>query len=133
MAEAGEAGASFEKPGPKSITIREVAQRAGVSVATVSRGFNGSPTVDPALTERVQAAMAELNYQPSRVARMLAGQASTLIGLLVTDMQNPFYLDLIRGVEEVAQQQGYLVVVCNTLENAQKEANYLEMLARESI
>lgn len=117
----------------KPITIREVAKLAGVSVATVSRVLNGSTTVDPALAERVQVAVAKLKYQPSRVARTLAGQGSTLIGLLVTDMQNPFFMDLIRGVEEVAQQHGYLVVVCNTLENAQKEAKYLEVLAAEPI
>ncbi|HET8841636.1 MAG TPA: LacI family DNA-binding transcriptional regulator [Ktedonobacteraceae bacterium] len=128
-----EAGASQENQGPKSITIREVAQQAGVSIATVSRVLNGSTTVDPVLAERVQAVMAHLKYQPSRVARTLAGQSSTLIGLLVTDMQNPFYLDLIRGVEEVALQYGYLVVVCNTFENTQKETRYLEMLAREPI
>ncbi len=122
-----------ESQEPKSITIREVAQQAGVSIATVSRVLNGSQTVDPVLAERVYAAMTRLKYQPSRVARTLAGQGSTLIGLLVTDMQNPFYLDLIRGVEEVAQQHGYLVVICNTLENAQKETKYLEMLAREPI
>lgn len=128
-----ESDGSQENQAPKSITIREVAQRAGVSVATVSRVLNGTANVDPTLAERVHAAIAHLKYQPSRVARTLAGQGSTLIGLLVTDMQNPFFMDLIRGVEEVAQQHGYLVVVCNTLENAQKEARYLEVLAREPI
>ncbi|HVU67437.1 MAG TPA: LacI family DNA-binding transcriptional regulator, partial [Ktedonobacteraceae bacterium] len=122
-----------EPQGQKVVTIREVALRAGVSTATVSRVLNGAATVDPALAERVQTAIVELHYQPSRAARTLAGQASTLLGLLVTDMSNPFYLDLIRGVEEVAQQHGYLVVVCNTLENAQREARYLEALAREQI
>src|SRR5438045_1241368 len=101
--------------GQKAITIRDVAKQAGVSVATVSRVLNGSPKVDPDIAERVHAVAARLNYQPSKVARILAGQGSTLLGLLVTDMQNPFFLDLIRGVEEVAQQHGYLVVVCNTL------------------
>lgn len=119
--------------GQKAATIRDVAKQAGVSVATVSRVLNGSPKVDHGLAERVQAVAARLNYQPSKVARMLAGQGSTLLGLLVTDMQNPFFLDLIRGVEEVAQQHNYLVVVCNTLENAQKEENYLKMLAAEPI
>ncbi len=128
-----ESSASQEKQASKSITIREVAQQAEVSMATVSRVLNGSTSVDPILAERVHAAAAHLKYQPSQVARMLAGQGSTLIGLLVTDMHNPFFLDLIRGVEEVAQQHGYLVVVCNTLENSQKEARYLEVLAREPI
>jgi LacI family transcriptional regulator len=127
----GEAG--NEPQGQKMITIREVALHAGVSTATVSRVLNGAVTVDPVLAERVQMAIAELHYQPSRAARTLAGQASTLLGLLVTDMCNPFYLDLIRGVEEIAQQHGYLMVVCNTLENSQQEARYLEALAREQI
>lgn len=128
-----ESDGSHEKQEPKSITIREVAQHAGVSMATVSRVLNGSTSVDPVLAERVHAAIAHLKYQPSRAARMLAGQGSALIGLLVTDMQNSFFLDLIRGVEEVAQQHGYLVVVCNTLENTQKEARYLEVLSSEPI
>lgn len=119
--------------GQKIITIRDVAKQSGVSVATVSRVLNGSPKVDPDLAERVRAVAAQLHYQPSKVARILAGQGSTLLGLLVTDMQNPFYLDLIRGVEEVAQEHGYLVVVCNTLENAQKEEKYLKLLAAEPI
>jgi LacI family transcriptional regulator len=117
----------------KLVTIREVAKLAGVSVATVSRVLNGSTKVDSLLAKRVQAASAQLQYQPSRAARILAGRASMLIGLLVTDMQNPFYLDLIRGVEAVLQQHGYLVIVCNTLENVQKEQQYLEILAAESV
>ena len=117
----------------KVITIRDVAKQAGVSVATVSRVFNGSTKVDPDLAERVQAVAARLKYQPSKAARILAGQGSTLLGLLVTDMQNPFYLDLIRGVEEVAQHHGYLLVTCNTMEDAQKEEKYLKVLAAEPI
>ncbi|GHP00056.1 LacI family transcriptional regulator [Reticulibacter mediterranei] len=119
--------------GQKSVTIRDVAKQAGVSVATVSRVLNGSPKVDPGIAERVHTVAAQLNYQPSKVARMLAGRGSTLLGLLVTDMQNPFYLDLIRGVEEVAQQHNYLVIVCNTMENTQKEENYLKVLSAEPI
>ncbi len=128
-----EPGSTEDIQGQKTITIRDVAKQAGVSVATVSRVLNGSPKVDPGLAERVHEVAARLNYQPSKVARILAGQGSTLLGLLVTDMQNPFFLDLIRGVEEVAQQHGYLVVVCNTLENEQKEEKYLKLLAAEPI
>ncbi|GCE09580.1 LacI family DNA-binding transcriptional regulator [Dictyobacter aurantiacus] len=118
---------------PKAITIHDVARKAGVSIATVSRVLNGVSTVDPALAERVHAAAIHLKYQPSRAARILAGRSSVLVGLLVTDMQNPFFLDLIRGVEEVLQQQGYLLIVCNTLEDAHKEAQYLEVLAAEPV
>lgn len=117
----------------KPATIRDVAHQAGVSLATVSRVLNGSTTVDPAMTRRVQEVAAQLKYQPSRAARTLAGHSSSLLGLLVTDMQNPFYINLIRGVEEVAQQHGYLLIVCNTLEDPQREQQYIEELAAEPI
>jgi LacI family transcriptional regulator len=117
----------------KPATIRDVAHQAGVSLATVSRVLNGSATVDPEMTRRVQEVAAQLKYQPSRAARTLAGRSSFLVGLLVTDMNNPFYIDLIRGVEEVAQQEGYLLIVCNTLEDPQREQQYIEVLAAEPI
>ena len=117
----------------RPVTISEVAERAGVSIATVSRVVNGSNKVDPQLAERVRAAIASLNYQPNRVARALAGSRSVLLGLLVTDIQNPFFIDLMRGVEEVSQQNGYLLVICNTTEDPQKEKQYIEILATEQV
>ncbi|HZR40024.1 MAG TPA: LacI family DNA-binding transcriptional regulator [Ktedonobacteraceae bacterium] len=117
----------------KPVTIRDVAKLAGVSMATVSRVVNGSTQVDPQLAERVRTAIANLKYQPNRAARALASNRSALLGLLVTDIQNQFFMDLMRGVEDVAQQNGYLLVVCNTADNRQKEQQYLEVLAAESI
>src|SRR5579875_3044279 len=96
------------------VTIQDVADRAAVSIATVSRVLNGSVTVDAALAERVRVAMRELQYQPSRAARTLAGQHPMIIGLIVVDLQNPFYMDIARGVEDVAQRSGYLVVLCHS-------------------
>lgn len=117
----------------RPITIRDVAKYAHVSVATVSRVLNGATNVDPQMIERVQAAASQLNYQPSRAARVLAGRGSLLLGLLVTDMQNAFYLDMIRGAEELAQKAGYLLIVCNTLEDIQREEQYLEALIAEPV
>lgn len=117
----------------RPVTIREVAERAGVSIATVSRVVNGSPKVDPQLAERVREAITALNYQPNRAARALAGNRSALLGLLVTDIQNPFFIDLMRGVEEVSQQNGYLLVICNTAEDPQREKQYVEILAAEPV
>src|SRR3954454_8793577 len=96
---------------PKPATIREVAELANVSIATVSRVVNGSQKVDSQMAERVRAAIVSLNYQPNRAARALAGSRSALLGLLVTDIQNPFYMDVMSGVEEVSQQNGYLLVI----------------------
>jgi len=113
--------------------MREVADLADVSMATVSRVLNGSNKVDPLLAERVRAAIVTLKYQPSRVARTLAGSRSTLLGLLVTDIQNPFFIELMRGVEEVSQEHGYLLVICNTGEDSRKEQQYIEILAAEQV
>lgn len=117
----------------KPVTMREVADLAGVSMATVSRVLNGSNKVDPLLAERVRSAISTLKYQPSRVARTLAGSRSTLLGLLVTDIQNPFFIEMMRGVEEVSQEHGYLLVICNTGEDARKEQQYIEILAAEQV
>jgi LacI family transcriptional regulator len=117
----------------KWATIQDVADRAGVSIATASRVLNGSETVDATLADRVREAMRELRYQPSRAARTLAGRHPTIIGLLVIDMQNPFYMEVIRGVEDVAQRNGYLVVLCNSAEDGEKERQYIEVLCGEPV
>jgi LacI family transcriptional regulator len=117
----------------KPVTMRDVAELAGVSMATVSRVLNGSDTVDPQLAERVRAAITRLKYQPNRAARALAGSRSAIIGLLIIDIQNPFYMDVMRGVEEVAQQNGYLLVVCNSAEDPKKEQQYIDVLASEPV
>ena len=117
----------------KPVTMQDVAELAGVSMATVSRVLNGASTVDPQLVERVRSAMTSLKYQPNRAARALAGSRSGQLGLVVTDMQNPFFIDLVRGVEAVVQQNGYLLIMCNTAEDARKEERYLEILAAEAV
>ncbi|HVC81967.1 MAG TPA: LacI family DNA-binding transcriptional regulator [Chloroflexota bacterium] len=117
----------------KRATIQDVAEHAGVSIATVSRVLNRADSVDAGLAERVRSAMGELQYQPSGAARTLAGRLSTIIGLLVIDMQNPFYMELIRGVEDVAQRNGYLVVLCNSAEDPRKEQQYIEVLRAEPV
>lgn len=122
-----------EIPDHKPVTIREVAEMAGVSMATVSRVINGSNKVDPELANRVHLAIENLRYQPNRAARTLAGSRSNLLGLLVTDIQNPFFIDVMRGAEDVSQQNGYLLVICNTSEDPQKEQQYLEILAAENV
>ncbi len=130
MAKSDSAGRVPER---KVITIRDVAQLAGVSMATVSRVLNGSDKVDPQLAKKVQSAAASLKYQPNRAARTLAGSRSMLLGLLVTDIQNTFFTELMRGVEDVSQQNGYLLIICNTAEDARKEQQYIEILAAENV
>lgn len=129
----GNRGPSTHGAAQKPATIQDVAARAEVSIATVSRVLNGADTVDRALAERVRAAMHELRYQPSRAARTLAGRHSTIIGLIVVDMQNPFYMEVIRGVEDLAQSKGFLVVLCNSAENPRRERQYVEVLCAEPV
>jgi LacI family transcriptional regulator len=113
--------------------IQDVAKRAGVSISTVSRVFNGTAAVSADITARVRAAAQELQYQPSRAARALRGNRSAIIGLLISDIQNPFFTALIRGVEDVAQSNGYSLILCNTDENPQKERQYVEVLYAERV
>jgi LacI family transcriptional regulator len=113
--------------------MHDVAARAGVSVATVSRALNGIATVDPALAERVRAAAVELGYRTNGVARSLRRQRADVWALIVSDIGNPFFTQVARGVEDVAQEAGYSVVLCNSDEDRGKEARYLEVAERERV
>ncbi|QBD78872.1 LacI family transcriptional regulator [Ktedonosporobacter rubrisoli] len=113
--------------------IQDVAKRAGVSISTVSRVFNGTATVSAEIALRVRNAAQELQYQPSRAARALRANRSTIIGLLISDIQNPFFSSLIRGVEDVVQSSGYSLILCNSDENPDKERQYVEVLCAERV
>lgn len=113
--------------------IEDVARQAGVSTATVSRVLSGKPYVSDDLRERVQSAVQELNYRPSRVARSLRVQRSSIIGLIVSDIQNPFFTAVVRAAEDAAYQQKYSVFLCNSDENTEKETMYLELMVAEHV
>lgn len=113
--------------------IQEVARRAGVSISTVSRVLNGTARVNSDVKERVLAAIEELDYRPSRAARSLRANHSSIIGLLISDIQNIFFMELIKGVEDIALRNGYSVLLCNSDENPQREQQYLEVLYDERV
>ena len=117
----------------RAIGVRDVARRAGVSTATVSRVLNGTPTVAAPYRERVLQAMAELQYHPNRLARNLRRQQAEMIGVLVADVENPHFAQMVRVVEDAAFAQGYRVLLCNTDETAAKQRAYLEMLLAEHV
>jgi DNA-binding LacI/PurR family transcriptional regulator len=96
------------------MNLEEVAKRAGVSTATVSRVLNNLDVVRSATRARVLKAVAELNYHPNLHARTLAGGKSNTIGMIASNMENPFFFDIFRGLEAEARQRGYEVVVANT-------------------
>ncbi|MCK2243553.1 MULTISPECIES: LacI family DNA-binding transcriptional regulator [unclassified Crossiella] len=112
-------------------TISDVAARAGVSTATVSRALNGKSTVDPELASRVRAAAKELGYRPNGLARNLRRQETAVLALIISDVENPFFTAIARGVEDTAQAGGYQVVLCNSDENADKERRYVEVALSE--
>lgn len=118
---------------PASLT--DVAKRAQVSIATVSRVINNSAKVVPETREVVHQAMRELGYKPNRVARRLRqkGGKRQLLGLILPDIQNPFFAELARGVEDVAYANEFAVILCNSDENQKKEQFYLDVMRAESV
>jgi LacI family transcriptional regulator len=112
-------------------TIRDVARRARVSVATVSRVVNHSAhRVDPATRQRVMAAVADLGYQANPIAVSLKKRASRTVALIVPNISNPFFPAIARGIEDTARQHGYAVLLCNTYEDLDREHEYLELLRK---
>ncbi len=113
--------------------LKEVAARAGVSPASVSRVLNGAPSVTPAYRERVLQAVMELDYRPNRLASNLRRQKTETIGVVVSDIENPHFTEMVRAVESAAFGRGYRVILCNTDETVEKQQAYLEVLAEEQV
>ena len=114
-------------------TIYDVAQAAGVSISTVSHVMNGTRHVSAATEQRVQAAMAHLNYRPSSLARGLVRQETKSIALIVPDNVNPFYAELAYDIENCGFEAGYSVLLCNTDYNLARETAYVEMLLSKRV
>jgi LacI family transcriptional regulator len=114
-------------------TVHDVARRAGVSTSTVSHVVNSTRFVSDELRERVLAAMRELDYTPNAAARMLTLGRSHTIGLIVSDIRNPFFASVARGVEDVAQEHGYTLVLCNSDESADRETACLNALETRAV
>ncbi|POZ61566.1 LacI family DNA-binding transcriptional regulator [Chromobacterium alticapitis] len=113
-------------------SIKDVARLAGVSVATVSRALGDGP-VSPALRAKVEAAIAQCGYRPNLSARRLRSQHTRTVGLIVSDICNPFFTAVSRAVEDVAYRAGMRVILCNTDENPDKEAMYLRLMQEERV
>ena len=114
-------------------SIKDVAKAAGVSTATVSRVLANNAPIKPETRERVLKAVSDLNYRPNLIARSLRIQKSTKIGLVVSDIRNPFFTAIGRAVEDTAHQNGYSVLMCITDEDPNKEEMYLKLLYDENV
>lgn len=111
-------------------TIYDVAKSAGVSPATVSRVFNGTK-VSAEKVAAVRRAAERLNFTPNRTARSLRLQSSEVIALIIPDIENPYFTEMARGVEDVASEAGFSVVLCNSDAQDEKEATYLQIAIAE--
>src|SRR5579862_6364208 len=112
----------------KRITMRQIAARARVSVGTVSHVINHTAGVREPVRRRVLEAIERLGYQPSLLARGLRRNQTTIIGVIIPDISNPFFPLVVRGVEDIAYQNSYRLMLCNADNDAQKEQVYFDEL-----
>jgi LacI family transcriptional regulator len=113
--------------------IQDVAKKAGVAPITVSRVINNSGYASQATRKRVEAAIAELGFVPNTLARSLRSGHTNTLALVMTDITNPFFTTLARGVEDTASAAGYTVIFCNTDESEEKERQYLQVLLQKRV
>jgi LacI family transcriptional regulator len=113
--------------------LLDIAKRAGVAPITVSRVINNSGYVSQSTRERVEAAVKELGYVPNTIARGLRSKRTHTLALVVTDITNPYFTSMARGVEDVAGASNYTVIYCNTDESETKEEKYANMLAQRQV
>lgn len=109
-------------------TILDVAKKAGVSAMTVSRYFNQPEMLSSATSKRVQAAIKQLQYVPNAAARSLISGRTKTVALILTDITNPFYTTIVRGVEDIAQKHDYTLILGNTDESLEKERRYIDIM-----
>lgn len=117
----------------KRVTIAHVAREAGVSNQTVSRAINNKNEIGSETKARILEIARQMGYRPSNIARSLARQRTTTIGLVVPDIANPFFSEIARGVDDIAYANSYNVFLCTTYENIEKEQVVLDSLWRQQI
>ena len=118
---------------PAPVSIRDVASRAGVSIATVSRAVNRIPTVDPALVRRVWQAIKELGYLPNTQARALVSGRSRMLGLIVSEITNPFFPELVQEFENLAVAQGYEVLIGSTNYSPERTESLIRRMLQRNV
>lgn len=116
-----------------NITIYDVANEAGVSMATVSRVVNGNPNVKPSTRKKVLDAIERLGYRPNAVARGLASKKTTTVGVIIPDVASIFFSELARGIEDIATMYNYNIILCNSDQNKEKELHLLNTLLGKQV
>ncbi|SFG39222.1 transcriptional regulator, LacI family [Planifilum fulgidum] len=119
--------------GSEKVTIYDIAEAAGVSIATVSKVINNRGRVSEQTRERVLRIIRELNYAPNRITSALGGKSMYTLGLLIPDISNPFYSEIVRGAEDCGRKWGYNVLICNTDNDTRREMDYLLSLREKRV
>jgi len=114
-------------------TMLDVARAVGVSIQTISAVINDKPGISDATRERVRHAVAELDYHPNLLASGLRSQRTRTIGVLISSITNPYFPEIVRGVEDIAHREGYSLFLCNTDEDPAKQLDYLRLLRRHKV
>ena len=115
------------------MNIKAVAEKAGVSITTVSRVLNRPEMVSEKTKENVLAVMKQMDYTPNWFARNILSKKTNVIGLLIPDVRNPANLEIAKGVEDAAHQKGYNVMFCNTEYQKEKELQYIDTLLERRV
>lgn len=116
-----------------SVTMRDVAREAGVSIRTVSRVVNNLGEISEPTRQRVLAVIEELGYRPNVLARGLVSGKTLLLAVIIPRITDPFFPDFVLGVESVARNEGYSLLLCNTNDDPQQELDYIETLASKQV
>lgn len=116
-----------------NVKMKDVAKKAGVSVATVSYVINNTKNVLPETRERVVKALTELNYHPNAIAKSLRQKMTNTIGVIISDTSNPFFTSMVRGIDDVVTKLGYQLILCSSDEKPEKERKYLELLSQKQV
>lgn len=114
-------------------TIKDVAQKAGVSTTTVSHILNDTRFVSEKLRAKVYQAIEDLNYQPHGLARSLRKKRTKTVGMIVLDNSKPFFAEITRAIEDACYSHGYNVIICNSDGDVEKEANYVDLLIEKGV
>ena len=125
--------ANVFKGGDRVATLKDIADRLQLSVSTVSRVVNNKSYVNPKTRELVNKAIEEMGYTPNQIARSLKVKATRTIGVVVPDISEALFSNLIKGIDEVLSVNGYSIILCDTRENPAKEIQYLELLLEKQI
>src|SRR5690625_1440460 len=113
------------------VTIYDVAEKAGVSIATVSKVINNTGNMREETRKRVIETIKEMNYHPNLMASALTGKGTQTLGLMVPDISNPFFSTMARNIEDFAHERGMSVIMCSIDDDAEKEKKYIDLLQRD--